>query len=108
MFSSECTKELHLSDKTYEQDLLPNATQNILILAKKIQDKHLKSKGVKRHFLSFWFFYRSLNNPLKFNFSFCFKHSSEYLNYFDTIMKQFVLIHSSQPYLIIKIKMINR
>ena len=43
---SECTKDFGSIDKLYQDVFLPNAVENILTLAKKIQEKHVKSKAV--------------------------------------------------------------
>lgn len=41
-----CTTEFEVNDKNYQNIFMPNAVENVLILAKKIQEKHIKSKTV--------------------------------------------------------------
>ena len=45
----ECTTNFGTVDKQYQDVFLPNATENILILAKKLQQKHFKSKAVRKN-----------------------------------------------------------
>ena len=46
--NSMCTTDFEINDKQYQNVFLPNATENILILAKKLQEKHTKSKAVTK------------------------------------------------------------
>jgi hypothetical protein len=43
---SICTTDFGSVEKQYHDVLLPNATENLLILAKRIQEKYVKSKAV--------------------------------------------------------------
>jgi hypothetical protein len=43
---SVCTSNVTITDSFYQNKLLVNAADNILVLAKKLQDKHTKSKMV--------------------------------------------------------------
>ncbi len=43
---SDCINVLFMSDTSYQNDFLALAAQNILILARKFQEKHIKAKGV--------------------------------------------------------------
>ena len=42
----DCVNGFNFDDKSFKNDLLPNAIQNILVLARKFQEKHVRSKGV--------------------------------------------------------------
>ena len=43
---SICTTDFGSIDKQYQENLLPNGLENILVLAKRIQDKYVKTKAV--------------------------------------------------------------
>ena len=42
-----CTTDFFTSDTNYQSVCVPIAIENILVLAKRLQDKHVKSKGVR-------------------------------------------------------------
>ncbi len=41
-----CTSNFSSAEKSYQSVLLPQAVENVLVLAKKLQEKHSKSKAV--------------------------------------------------------------
>ncbi|RMZ93603.1 IQ calmodulin-binding motif-containing, partial [Brachionus plicatilis] len=43
----DCVHNFFLTDKEYQNDLLPNSLENVLILSKKIQEKYNKGKSFK-------------------------------------------------------------
>jgi hypothetical protein len=45
-FLSLCTTDFSSNDKEYQNLFLPQASENVLILAKKVQDKYVKTKAV--------------------------------------------------------------
>lgn len=45
-----CTCEVNIKDKYFQGTLLPQALENVLVLAKKFQEKYIKSKLVSLEF----------------------------------------------------------
>lgn len=71
----ECIKHFDHKDKQFEQEFLPNSCQNILLLAKRFQERHLRAKGVS---------------------------TGENLKYFDNCLANFYQIHLKYPQLVMR------
>lgn len=69
-----CTKNFGSVDKNYQDNFLPTAAENMLVLAKKFQDKYIRAKGF----------------------------SDEHLNQFKTVITEYTKLNENNSFIVLK------